>query len=143
MQLREFIHTPAVTCPSGTSLWAVAQLMDADNVGCVVVIDPDRHIAGIVTDRDLALRGLGNKLDSDTPVEQIMNREVISVPDDQDVFEAAARMASSGRRRLPVLDNEGNLKGIVALDDLTVLFAHQVDSLAQTVATATGLATST
>ena len=138
MQLREFIHIPAITCPAETALWAVAKLMEADNVGSVVVKGTDGHIVGIVTDRDLALRGLGNQMDPNTPVDQIMTRNVISIGEDADVFEAAGQMATSGCRRLPVLDTDGNVKGIVALDDLTVLFTHQAEHLAQAVSTATG-----
>jgi signal-transduction protein with cAMP-binding, CBS, and nucleotidyltransferase domain len=112
----------AITCGPDLSLAEVALFMEQENVG------------SIATDRDLALRGMGRRLAPDTPVSEVMTRDVILLREDADLFDAASQMAAAECRRLPVLGLDGTLKGVVTLDDLMVLFAHQTDSLAQAVA---------
>ena len=135
MRLREFMH-PAVTCDGTTTLAGAARMMDAASVGSLVVTT-GRRILGIVTDRDIAIRGCGQDLPGTTPVTDVMTKQVVSMCDTGDVFNAAAEIARSGCRRLPIVNEAGELQGIIALDDLTVLFAHQAEAIAQ-VATAAG-----
>jgi signal-transduction protein with cAMP-binding, CBS, and nucleotidyltransferase domain len=124
----------AITCGPDLSLAEVALFMEQENVGSIVVIDDRGVVVGIATDRDLALRGMGRRLAPDTPVSEVMTRDVILLREDADLFDAASQMAAAECRRLPVLGLDGTLKGVVTLDDLMVLFAHQTDSLAQAVA---------
>lgn len=65
MEVREFGHHPAVTCRRDMPLGKVAELMRSNNVGSVVVMDEHGRMAGIATDRDIVLRGLGEGLDAD------------------------------------------------------------------------------
>lgn len=134
MKLLEFVHTPAITCSPDTTLATVAALMDKDGVGSVVVVDEDGRLVGIVTDRDLAIRGMGRRREPDTPVHEIMTRNVVFIREDADLFAAATEMATAGCRRMPVLDMQGNMAGIVALDDLLTIFARQTDKLAEVAA---------
>ena len=62
----------------------------------MVVLDAHGHLAGIVTDRDLTVRGLGNGLEPDTAVHAVMTREVEWAGEDIDVFEAATKMVERG-----------------------------------------------
>lgn len=133
MKLQEFL-TPAVTCRPETSLLEAARLMASSNVGSVVVLGDLDQVIGIVTDRDLALRGLGEQRQPATPVAEVMTRDVVLLREDADLFDASRQMAASECRRLPVMRMDGTLLGIVTLDDLMVLFAHQTDSLANAVA---------
>jgi len=133
MNLHEFMHTPAVTCSRRATLAEVAGLMERHDVGSVVIVDDDKAPAGIVTDRDLALRGLGRRREPDTPVAEIMTAKVVFLREDTDVFAAATEMATAGCRRLPVLDMDGRVAGVVSLDDLLTLFARQTDKLAEAV----------
>ncbi len=134
MNLHDFVHAPAVTCPAEASLVEVAQTMDRFNVGSVVLVDAGGTVVGIVTDRDLAVRAVARNRGLQAPVRDIMSTNVIMLQDDADLFDAAREMAESGCRRLPVIDAEGTLRGVVSLDDLMILFAHQADHLAQAVA---------
>ena len=134
MELRGFIHSPAVTCTPDTSLAEAAHEMAMRNVGSIIVLDDEGTVDGILTDRDIALRGMGNRREPDTPVAEIMTTDVVTLEEDASVFDAAAAMATSACRRLPVLGTDDTLKGVVALDDLMQLFAHQTDTLAQVVA---------
>ena len=137
MNLHEFIHSPAVTCSPEASLSDVAEEMARYNVGSVVTVDPDGHVAGIVTDRDLAIRGMAKRLDPDSPVKEIMSTKVVALNENADLFDAASQMAESGCRRLPVVGADGLLKGVISLDDLMIVFARQTDDLAHAVASET------
>lgn len=131
MNLHEFLHTPAITCAPDTSLADVATLMDRHEVGSIVILGTDGRLAGMVTDRDLALRGLAKRREPDTPVAEIMTEPVVFIREDATVFAAATEMATAGCRRMPVLDMNGQVIGIVSLDDLLTLFARQTDKLAE------------
>lgn len=131
MDIRHFARTPAVTCSRTTPIAAVADLMEAHDVGSVVVLDENEAIVGIVTDRDLVVRAMADRRDLDTPVAKVMSENVIWIREDSPVFAAATEMATAGCRRMPVLDSQGTVRGMVSLDDLLVLFARQTDKLAE------------
>ena len=110
------------------------------NVGSVLVLDQVGYLAGIVTDRDLALRGLGDGRSPDVIVELVMSRDVATVSIHADVADAAAIMAKRVVRRLPVVDEQDVPHGVVARDDLVRHLGHEADALADTVVLqATGL----
>jgi CBS domain-containing protein len=137
MNLHEFIHSPAITCTPATTLADAAAEMDRYNVGSLVVIDVGDQITGILTDRDLVVRGMAKRREPDTPVREVMTPNVVSLREDADPFDAAHQMATSGCRRLPVVGIDGALRGVIALDDLMILFARQTDELAHAVAWST------
>jgi signal-transduction protein with cAMP-binding, CBS, and nucleotidyltransferase domain len=134
MDLHEFIHAPAVTCSPDLSLADAATLMDLWNVGSVIVVDSGAHVVGILTDRDIAVRGVANHHPPETPVWETMTKSVATVREDAELFDAARQMAETGCRRMPVVAADGTLKGVIALDDLVGLFARQTDNLAHAVA---------
>ena len=78
MHLSTYMHTPPVTCELNATLAEVARMMEFDEVGSVVVMTDDNDIAGIVTDRDLAVRGLAHEGGPLTLVETIMSTPVIT-----------------------------------------------------------------
>jgi CBS domain-containing protein len=90
------------------------------DVGSLPVCQDDRLI-GMVTDRDITIRGIAEGRQPDqTSVQEVMTGEVVSVLEDQDVEEAANLMEERQIRRLPVVDHEQRLVGIVSLGDLAV-----------------------
>lgn len=143
MDLREFVHSPGVTCSPDTPVSEVAQLMEKDNVGSVIVIDADGKLSGIVTDRDIALRGMAAERAPTTPIAEIMTKKVVWLQEDANVLEATRQIAAAGCRRLPVIGAEGALEGMLSLDDLLQLFARQIDNLASAVASETAKPKST
>ena len=134
MDLHPFVRTPAVTCTREAPIGEVARLMEAQGVGSVVVMDQDEHLAGIVTDRDLVIRAMAEQRGLGTPVSKVMSEDVVFLRDDATVLAAATEMATAGCRRMPVLDETGIVMGVVALDDLLVVFARQTDKLSQAIA---------
>jgi CBS domain-containing protein len=129
MQLREFMQSPAYTCSPATTLADAAREMEAHNVGSLVVTGIDDRIVGILTDRDLAL-SLAHHRDAATPVKAVMSINVVTIPDDAALDEAASAMDSRGVRRLPVADGLGHPVGIICLDDLYRYLTQETITLA-------------
>ena len=98
MRISEIMHTPAVTCTPRATVGDAARLMAARNVGCVIVIDAVGEVAGIVTDRDITVRGVAEGRSGDIPVEAVMTRAVAMVDPTADAADAAATMM---KRRVP------------------------------------------
>jgi len=73
----------------------------------------------MITDRDIAVRGVAEGRGPDTPVSELMSDGIICAREDEDIQEVARRMSEEQVRRLPVLDAEDRLCGIVSLGDLT------------------------
>ena len=105
--------------PDSTLVDAARQMRELD-VGSLPICDNDR-LAGMVTDRDLVLRGIGEGLDPrSTPIRDVMSPGIVYIFEDQDVEEAARVMEVKQIRRLPVLNRDKRLVGIVSLGDLAV-----------------------
>lgn len=133
MEVREVMHAPAVTCQPTTTLAEAARIMRDEDVGTLVVVGTHGEIVGIVTDRDMAVRGLADKLGPDTPVEAVMSKDVTTVHGYEDIFVAAGIMEQRHCRRLPVVDRAGHLDGVISLDDLMVVLTAQADKLAHAI----------
>lgn len=101
------------------SIREAAEAMREIDAGMVPITDGDRLI-GIITDRDIAIRAVGNGKPCDTPVKEIMSRDVCYCFDDQDVSDVADNMAQIKVRRLPVVDREKRLVGIVSIADIAL-----------------------
>ncbi|HEV8407390.1 MAG TPA: CBS domain-containing protein [Sphingomicrobium sp.] len=95
-----------------------ASFMVSADAGSIPVIDGERLI-GMITDRDIAVRGVAKGYGPDTPVRELMTDEIICVRDDDDVDDIATKMSEAQVRRLPVIDDEERLCGIVSLGDLS------------------------
>jgi signal-transduction protein with cAMP-binding, CBS, and nucleotidyltransferase domain len=134
MRASEMMHTPAVICAPSTTLRETAQLMEHRHVGSVIVIDEVGEVAGIVTDRDIVLRGVALGRSADAPVDTVMTRNVATVDVHADVAEAAATMMKRGVRRLPVTDETGHAHGLVALDDLLRRVGHDAEMVSELLA---------
>ena len=120
MKVNEIItHDPEVIRPE-TALIEAAQKMKSLDIGMLPVCDGDR-LVGVITDRDITVRGVAQGSDPKTArVQEVMTPEVIYCFDDEDVKEAAKKMEEKQVRRLPVLNREKRLVGIVSLGDLAV-----------------------
>jgi CBS domain-containing protein len=111
-------------------LAAVAGCMEEHNVGAVVITEASRPV-GIVTDRDLALELGARGVPPSTPVVRVMSTPVETISSDEGVFAATQRMMDCRVRRLPVVDDEGLLLGLVTLDDLLRLLSHEMANLTE------------
>ncbi|GGO08393.1 CBS domain-containing protein [Micromonospora parathelypteridis] len=111
--------TRLVTMDGNETLIAAAQEMRDSAIGDVVVTNGD-SVVGIVTDRDITVRGVAENMDpGSTRLSQITTRDVITVSQYDDVVAAADLMRTYAVRRLPVID-DGRLVGLVSMGDLAV-----------------------
>ncbi|MEU5906097.1 CBS domain-containing protein [Micromonospora sp. NPDC000316] len=115
----EFMTTRLVTMDGNDTLTAAAQEMRDSAIGDVVVTDGD-SVVGIVTDRDITVRGVAENMDpGSTRLNEITSRDVITVSQYDDAVSAADLMRTYAVRRLPVIE-DGRLIGLVSMGDLAV-----------------------
>lgn len=117
---RDVMTREPASCQATDSLVAVAQLMKSKDVGAVPVVDGEsQKLVGMITDRDIVVKGLaaGRRSDQAT-VRDVMSTDVVTCREDEDVEEAVARMSSRQVRRIPVVDRNGGLRGIIAQADI-------------------------
>lgn len=110
-----------VSCLPADSVMKVAQLMSRDNIGSLLVIDNEetQKLVGIVTDRDLALKVLSEGRDAkSTKVETVMTRNVVTCHPEDDLQKALDAMAQHQLRRMPVVDDNKMILGIIAQADI-------------------------
>jgi len=119
LRCSEIMTRNVKTAAAGSSLRDVAAIMRDGDMGAVPVVDGTKLI-GIVTDRDIVVRGIAEGASPETPVSDIMTRELFSVRPDDFVFEAIRLMGDKQVRRLPVIDPNGELQGIIAMADVAL-----------------------
>lgn len=113
-----------------TTVKEAARLMEERNIGCVVITE-DHKPAGILTDRDIVLRVVNKGLNPDTtPVCDVMTKEVIFLREHMGLLEALEEMKANGVRRLPVIDDNGDVNGIITLDDIIYLLGKEMIDVA-------------
>lgn len=110
--------TPAY-CRPDTNLGAAVELMWNYNCGILPVIDDDDKVIGVITDRDICIAlGTRNKLSGKVVVSEVASPKVICCKPEDDVRSALASMAEARVRRLPVVNDQDKLVGIVSMDDV-------------------------
>jgi len=133
MLLKDVCTANVVCCSAQTSATQAAALMRHKHVGDLVVVDnpEDEGVPlGIVTDRDLTVEVLGKGLDPvKTAVGSLMHKPVVIAHETEDTAQVIERMRTHGVRRIPVVANEGEVVGIIALDDLLRLFVKDASAL--------------
>jgi len=124
-----------VCCLPTTMVEEAAQIMKRENIGPIPVIQDEqtRKLVGIVTDRDLALKIVAEGRDAkSTKVEAVMTRKVVTCRAEDDVQKALDAMAEHQLRRIPVVDKEGKILGIIAQADVATR-VNQPDKTAEVV----------
>ena len=135
MSIGELCNREVMFAIRKTSITEAAQLMRQYHVGDLVVVDlveGKRVPVGIVTDRDIVIEIIGDSLSVDNfTVGDIMRQQLISVQEKDGVIETIRLMRAHGIRRIPVIDEEGGLAGIVSVDDMLDLLAGELTELAK------------
>jgi CBS domain-containing protein len=118
MKVSQVMTHDVRTVSPGMTAREAASFMLREDAGSMPVSEGDR-LVGMITDRDIALRGVAKGHGPDTPVRELMTDEIICARADDTIEEAATRMSQAQVRRLAVLDAEDRLCGIVSLGDLS------------------------
>jgi CBS domain-containing protein len=118
MRISECMTRDVQLCGPETSLRDAARMMADCDAGALPVGENDR-IVGMITDRDMAIRGLARGLGADAPVRDAMTQDVRYCFEDEDADEVLQMMSQQKVRRMPVLNREKRLVGIISLGDLS------------------------
>ena len=96
-----------------------AQLMEAEDVGSLPVVEGGAHLVGVITDRDIAIRVVARGLDpGTTPVGEVASRDLVTLTPEDDLDDALALMAREQVRRLPIVARGDELVGVVSQADV-------------------------
>ncbi len=105
----------------------VARTMEKMNVGSVIVVGEENRPVGIVTDRDIVIRIIARGGDPDAlKAEEIMTKDPVTFREEMGIYEAIGKMTRQGIRRMPVVDRDGRLVGIITLDDIIRLIGDEM-----------------
>lgn len=130
MPIQDLARSDVVTASPDTPVTDLARRMKDESVGSIVITEDNKPV-GIITDRDLTVRVLGNDGDpSTTLAEDVMSADLYTVSPDDGFYEATQLMQEHGIRRLPVSEGD-SLEGIITADDLTELMADEEQQLAE------------
>jgi len=137
MTVGEICNREVVITEKSASVVDAARLMRTHHVGDLVVVEEKggrNQPVGIVTDRDIVVEVVAAGVNPDAlKVGDIMGSEVATVRESEGLFEALRYMRDKGVRRMPVVDRDGGLVGILTLDDLLSLLAEEMTELAKLV----------
>ena len=125
MRVKDVMTVDTTSCAAFSNLADTAGLMWERDCGVIPVIDEEEKILGMITDRDICMAAAltGRDLPS-IPVSDVITGVVYGCKSEDDIHQALATMRENQLRRLPVLDDEGRLRGILSLNDV-VLKADQ------------------
>ena len=127
MLVREFLRKAPVTVSPQCSLAEAARLMSDHDVGALLVMSGE-EIIGIVTDRDITVRGVGTGRGLEIAIADVMTEHPITIEGSADIFEAYRLLKEARVRRLPVVE-EGELGGIVTMDDLLIALVLELGAV--------------
>ncbi len=120
MKVDTVMTVSPVSAPKGASVRKVAELMRDCRIGAVLITDAagSKHLAGIVTDRDLCTRVLAAGMDPETPVSNVMTTRAVTCELGDSLAACETLMQLHEVRRIPVIDRQRNILGIVTASDL-------------------------
>jgi CBS domain-containing protein len=137
MNVGEFCNPMVVFAAPDMTVTEAARIMRDQHVGFLPVVEQtedDKLIVGLLTDRDIVLSVVACDLEPRTmKVGDVMTTDLVTVRSEDDISAVVRAMQQRGVRRVPVVSDRGVLEGIVALDDMLVLAAAQLDVLVRAV----------
>jgi len=136
MTIEALAQKEVVTAETDDDLTTVVEKMRDEEVGSVVIVAEDEPIS-IVSDRKIAMAATDGDIQNRT-VEEVMTEDLITAHIDTNVDELVETMSEAGIRRVPVVDDEGSLAGLVSMDDLLVKFAGDFGTLTEIPKTQSG-----
>jgi CBS domain-containing protein len=132
ISVEDIARTEVVTAEREDTVESIVDDMAENNVGSVVVVEEGRPV-GVVTDRSIAM-ALGENPDVlEQTAEDLMPQELVTASIDSDAFQVLDRMSEAGVRRIPIVDEDGDLQGIVTLDDVLLYLEDNLHTVAETV----------
>lgn len=125
MKVSDVMTAQVVTAKPATTVQQLAKTMAEIDSGVLPILE-DGKVVGLVTDRDIVVRVIATGGDLSTPASEIMSDEVQTCREEDNLADATAKMAAQGIRRLLVMNEHGNLCGIVSLGDIALDYGDKV-----------------
>lgn len=129
-----FCTREVVIAEKSTGIVELTQLMRKHHVGDVVIVDKQGEKivpVGVITDRDIVVELVAAEVDlASVTTGDVMSRELVTGRETESIWDSLQRMRSKGIRRMPVVNEAGNLEGILTVDDLLELLADELSILA-------------
>ena len=142
MKAKDIMTPDPACCSPETKVEDVAKLMVEQDCGEIPVVDADRKVVGVITDRDIACRVVAQGKDPKrTNAREVMSRPVVTATPETDVEECCAMMEQHQVRRVPVVDQRGGCCGMVAQADIALQAGeHETAAVVRDVSRPTGAA---
>lgn len=122
MKCKDIMTKSIKMCNNTCTAQEAAQIMRKINSGVVPIVNNNDQVTGIVTDRDITLHTVAEGKDpSKIKIQDFMTKHVVTVQENELIDEAIKKMKENKVRRLPVVDSQNKLKGIISLGDIAVL----------------------
>ncbi len=119
MNVKEAMTTAPAQCTPGINLGAAVEILWKGNCGLLPIVDEHQRVISVITERDICIAlGTRNRLAGEITVGEVATHRAICCSPDDDVRSALAKMVQAKVRRLPVVNAEGKLEGIIAMDDV-------------------------
>lgn len=133
MSVGEVCNREVIICRAEEPLAAAVALMRNRHVGCVVIVESgvqEPRPIGILTDRDIVIRVLAETRDLNSiRVADVMSHDLVTAKQEDTILDAIELMRDKGVRRIPILNPQGGLTGILTVDDVVELLAEQLTDL--------------
>jgi len=133
LKVKEIMKEHVVTVEPGITLDMVAKILTNNRIGCVIVMDKDRPI-GMISDTDIVTAiatGKDPKKIKFKDVRKIRKKEFLVVSPDENLMKVAKKFVKSGRKRFPVIDKNGDLKGIISTKEILIVSPELIEILSE------------
>lgn len=131
MLVDAILKRDVVTVDRDHTILSAARRMRESGVGCIVVVDERNRPVGMVTDRDIVVKSVAALIEVDEPVDTIMSSPVFAVGQDVLVFDLLRELAARKLQRVPVVDEEKVLIGIVNVNDVLLLLTSELANVSE------------
>ena len=135
MKIGEVCNRSVITVTKDTSILEVVRKMRQHHIGDVIVTERAENSEkplGVVTDRDIVIELLADEVELGTVnAGDVMSSTLVTAPHDADLFETLRFMSIKGVRRVPVLDEDGGLFGVLSVDDIMGVLTKELGFVAE------------
>jgi CBS domain-containing protein len=118
MRCEEIMKKDVACVSPQDTVQAAARRMRDENIGFLPVCDASKKVLGAITDRDLTIRVLADARAANTPINDVLTREVIACRPEDDLQKAEELMAKNHKSRIMCVDSSGKLVGVISLSDI-------------------------
>ena len=128
--VRDVMNPSVITAKEDASITEIAKIMKENNVGSVVIVDEEKRGVGIVTERDICYKVVAEEKNArEINAKDIMTRRIVSVAPEKSIIEAAKLMIKRKIRRLPVVDKDNRVIGIITSSDIMSISPNEIEIL--------------